>query len=165
MRTRSIPDKEDLFYELRLLLGAAKLCQLADEVDLGNTINYFKDSAYVHARNLYNFFTKAEPGSDGSITQYAECVISSGLYPNPWKKYLNQYVMHIRNRSGSVAVVNGKHINMMIQDFADDIKNLWQQWVNKTTDPKLKAELQDLLDKAQREVQEDYDNLRGWIKK
>ena len=55
------PSLDDLFYELRMLLGAAAMCDAAEKHNCGNVVNYFKDSVYLHARILYAFFTNDKP--------------------------------------------------------------------------------------------------------
>ena len=82
-----------LFYELRMLLGAAKMIKLFDENDMGNPSNYFRDSVYLHARNLYNFFD-GEATYDSSIHTYVNYVFDVSLYIK-FKSQLHAKVLHI----------------------------------------------------------------------
>lgn len=149
----------DLAYELRMLLGAAQICQLFDEFNVGNPVNYFKDSAYLHARNLYNFFA-ADTRNDAKVSQFTQHHFDLTLY-RTWKSALHNHASHIKtSRHTPTNVINGAHLNEQPQKFADDIVKLWADWINHTTDPQLKAQLQDGLNAAHAEAQDDYDSLK-----
>ena len=54
---------KDLAYELQLLIGADEIVSFVEAHDFestsdadrfGNLVNYFKDSVYLHSRNLLN---------------------------------------------------------------------------------------------------------------
>jgi hypothetical protein len=50
----------DLAYELQLLLGADEIVSFIETQEpdtFGNIVNYFKDSIYLHSRNLLNAVT------------------------------------------------------------------------------------------------------------
>ena len=149
-----------------MLFGAAKLQRLLSSEVPGNPENYLKDSAYVHMRNLYNFFTVSKPGNDSSITQFGDSVIASKLFPSPWKPGLNVDVMHIAgNRANSLNVQNGKHINECIQDFATDIESMWSTWVAATKDPKLRVQLAKSLTRANQQAQDDFEAVKNALRK
>lgn len=155
-RIRQPVEIEDLEYELRMLLGAAQLQQLTSDKLPGNIENYFKDSVYVHVRNLYNFFVKPTSGNDDSITLFGTRLMTSRLYPHPWQVGINTNVMHVNGRrSAGHNVHNGKHINECISDFADDIERMWLEWIAITQDAGLKVKLEEALAKARQESQND----------
>jgi len=146
---------KDLFHELRMLLGAAKMAKLFNENGMGNPENYFKDSVYLHARNLYNFF-RGDARHDASVYDYVVHVFDVDLYIK-WKNPLHNHVLHIKNtRTEANNEINGVHINTMIQAFANDIEKLWQNWIDVTIDPKTKKLLRDLLKEAQEQADGDY---------
>lgn len=149
----------DLAYELRMLLGAAKICQLSDEYCLGNLVNYPKDSVYLHARNLYNFFA-ADTRNDAKITQFTPHQFDLTLY-RTWIGALHNHASHIKtSRHTPTNIVGGEHLNEQPQKFANDIEKLWIDWIDNTTAQPLKAQLQDALDAARLEAQGDYDSLK-----
>ncbi|MEI6533266.1 MAG: RhuM family protein [Candidatus Roizmanbacteria bacterium] len=162
----------DLSYELRLLLGAKKLCELCkchddDEKNknnkFGNVVNYFKDSAYIHVRNLYNFFA-ANTTNDAKVTQFTNYEFDVRLYKT-WINALHTHVLHIktgRNRPNNV--INGRHINTMIPDFTEDIVRLWQEWIDSSNETKIKNELKKALERAEVDAKNDFDSLNNLLK-
>lgn len=150
---------DDLAYELRMLFGAAKICQLFDEYNVDNPVNYAKDSVYLHARNLYNFFA-ADTGNDAKVTQFTRHQFDLTFY-RIWIGPLHDHASHIKTaRHTPTNVINGEHLNEQTQKFADDIEKLWIDWINHTSDPSMKMRLKDAHDKARREAQDDYDSLK-----
>src|SRR5437879_3434813 len=95
MAQHKTPSLEDLGYELRMLLGAVEVCKVAEQHNHGNIVNFFKDSAYVHARILYEFFTNDEPKNDASIIQFGHLTMKARLYPIPLQDQINRRVMHM----------------------------------------------------------------------
>jgi hypothetical protein len=149
----------DLAYELRMLFGAVRICRLFDEFNVGNPVNYPKDSAYLHARNLYNFFA-ADTRNDAKVTQFTHHQFDLTLY-RTWKDALHNHASHIKtSRHTPTNVHDREHLNKQPQKFADDIEKLWVDWIAHTTDPRLKAQLKDGLSAARLEAQDDYDSLK-----
>ncbi len=155
--------KNDLFYELRMLLGASKMASLSSERKLGNLENYFKDSAYLHIRNLYNFFSECSI-HDARVHEFVDCDFDLQLYKK-WKGPLHNHVLHIKDtRTRANNIKSGGHLNKMVQTFTEDIKNLWQDWIEATADKTEKELLQSLLLKAQEQADDDYNNSTLIIK-
>lgn len=149
----------DLAYELRMLFGAAKICRLFDEYGIGNPINYPKDSVYLHCRNLYNFFA-ANTNNDAKVTQFTQHQFNLTFY-GTWIDALHDHASHIKtSRHTPTNVVNGDHLKDQVQKFTKDIENLWIDWIDHTTNLRMKTQLKDALDKARREAQDDYDSLK-----
>ena len=146
---------DDLKYELRLLLGAAKISKVLEKASTGNAVNYAKDSVYLHARNLYNFFA-SDTSNDARVTQFTNHSFDLSLY-NLWIGALHDHALHIKTkRSYNVSnVVNGIHLNDTTQDFADDIKRIWTEWRDITTDAAIKAQLTEALNTAEQESEDD----------
>lgn len=150
---------DDLAYELRMLFGAAKLCQLLDKQDVGNPVNFMKDSVYLHTRNLYNFFA-ANTGNDAKVTQFTTHTFNLSFY-NTWIDALHDHALHIKtSRHTPTNVVGADRLNEQIQNFATDIEGLWNDWIAHTTPgSSLETKLKDALAKAHKEAQDDYDSL------
>lgn len=153
------PALEDIFYELRMLLGAAEMCKLEGAIGSGNVINYFKDSAYLHARILYEFFTDANYQNDASIVQFGgHPTIAAKLYSEPFRNRLNRRVMHMnhsRSQNTTKEPEGATQLNEQVQDIADDIRQLFQKWINTCTDVKFKAGLIELVDEAESQAEND----------
>lgn len=154
---------QDIQYELRMLLGAVKLCESSKKDDIGNIINYFKDSVYVHTRNLYNFFM-ANASNDAKVTAFGDYFFDSELY-RTWKSALHNHVLHIKpQRNNPNNVISGKHLNEMTLHFKTDISRLWDEWIKNTTDKTLKKQLEEAKEKAEKEAQDDCKFFRTLLK-
>jgi hypothetical protein len=158
---------EDLKYELHLLLGAAQIVEALEEFNknnpdtIGNLINYFKDSAYIHTRNLYNFFA-ADTKNDAKVTQYINNHLFNLALYQTWIGALHDHVLHIKTKRGDVIksnLINGKYLNEMVPCFASDIEQLWNVWVKITPDATLKTRLKNTLSEAQTCAKNDSENL------
>jgi len=157
-----IADIKDLEYELRMLLGADKMVLLFEEKSVGNPVNFFKDSVYLHARCLYSFFYK----NRGKLTNGQGFEMNE--YESKWMNPLNNFVMHIDasgTRSGGGNIQNSTHLNQKIHWFASDIVRLWTEWINNTTDSTFKRVLEKSLKNAQRDAQNDYTGLLSKLEK
>lgn len=155
-------DIKDLKYELRMLIGADRMVQLFEEKDIGNPINYFKDSVYLHARNLYSFFYK---NSRKEITNNYNFDMTE--YSSNWMIPLNNYVMHIdddNKRNIGNNELNGLHINQKVHWFTSDIIRLWQEWIDSVVDLKFKEDLENALSTAYKEAADDYDGMVSNLK-
>jgi hypothetical protein len=150
---------EDIAYELRMLLGAAKICQLFDEYNVGNPVNYAKDAVYLHARNLYNFFA-ADTRNDAKVTQFTQHQFDLTLY-RTWIGPLHDHASHIKtSRHTPTNVINGEHLNEQIQKFASDIEKLWDEWSRITPASTLKTQLEEALNDARTQSWDDYDSFK-----
>lgn len=166
---------EDLAYELQLLLGSAKIVGKIEEYDqsqdtdkykLGNLVNYFKDSAYLHARNLYNFFA-ANTKNDAKVTQYINTYLFDLSIYDKWSDGLHDHVLHIKTKRGVDAktnVVDRAHLNEMVPTFAKDIRKLWQNWINNTPNEQLKKQLEGALEDADSASDNDVKRWLGRLK-
>ncbi|ORJ63841.1 hypothetical protein [Mycobacterium simiae] len=149
---------EDLAYELRLLLGADALvaCIEAD-ARFGNLVNYFKDSAYLHARNLLNALTEHADTEVGPIPGS----IRSAVYRNRIKKPLERYVMHLESARDQIGVSNifsdGRELNQHVPDLATEVRRCWSEWIAATGDQRL----QEILDSSEESARDDVSQLKG----
>lgn len=53
------------------------------------------DSAFVHARCLFNFFTEGKGGNDVSVTEFGPTAPYSSAVYDDWQEPLNRHVLHI----------------------------------------------------------------------
>ncbi len=163
MAKNKAPSLEDVFYELRMLLGASAVCKIAEEQETSNVVSYYKDSVYLHACILYEFFTNDNFKDDASIVQFGHPVIKSLLYPNPLEQRLNRRVMHMNHprKNATADPIGNQQLNEQIHDIASDIRRLFQKWIDTCTDPKLKAALAALVIEAENQAADDASAYKG----
>lgn len=158
-------DSKHLVYELRHLLGAAIIVsefKNQPAIKIGNNINYFKDSAYVHTRNLYNFFL-SKSNNDLKITKYLTNDFNLKLCIE-WLEAINRHVLHISpDRNDPRNYINGKWLYDQIPAFAEDISQLWHEWIEATGVDDEKQQLVVVFEKAYSDAQADCDQLLGLI--
>ncbi len=157
----SIISIDDIAYELRQLLGANKVTTELENRNAGNLINYGKDSVYLHVRALYNFFSNRS-SFEAKVSDFTSHTFDTSLYNGKWKKPLHNHALHMGDsRTHQVSNFDGtEYLNEQVHKFSNDIEGLWIEWISVTTDAVLKQELQDVLDKARLESDED---LRSFI--
>jgi hypothetical protein len=142
---------EDLYYELRCLLGATTLWEAFKAQHRGFDVVVAMDSAFVHTRCLYKFFTQQQSGHDISITEFGAAAYSSTLF-STWEEALNRHVLHIsKGRSAPTNRDSTTHLNEHVEDFADDIYKLWVKFEN---DPLASTFATELLDARTKAVQD-----------
>jgi hypothetical protein len=149
---------EDLAYELRLLLGADALVAFIEaDARYGNLVNYFKDSAYLHARNLLNALTEHADTEVGPIPGS----IRSAVYRNRIKRPLERYVMHLESARDQVGVSNifsdGRELNQQVPDLTTEVRHCWSEWIAATGDQRL----QEILDASEESARNDVSQLKG----
>jgi hypothetical protein len=157
----------DLHHELQLLLGADQIVSFIEAHDkaasgdadrFGNLINYFKDSAYMHARNLLNALTNRYPTEIGPVP----ASITSELY-GKLKDSLERYVMHIkkpRNGRGVSNIRDGRHLNERVPELTGEVRRCWSEWIDATGNQDLKG----ILAAADESAQRDVSRLRGLMR-
>lgn len=153
--------KEDIYYELRCLLGAATVWTAFSKQEAGFDVIVAMDCAFVHVRNLFNFFTCPKGGNDVSMTKLGpEEPYESELY-RVWKRSLNRHVLHISKGRGSPTnLKGGEHLNEQVLPFATEILQLWTRLEK---DPAA-ATYTSALEKARRDAIQDAKNdARGRV--
>ena len=155
-----------LIDELQLLIGASKLVDYLENERQGregNLVNYFKDSAYVHIRNLYQFLTKQNIGGYDDITLvqlgYTPIAVKETLYDS---EMLNRRVMHLtRNRHQNEAKepLGSPQLNEKVNEFVSDVIKHYSSWANSITDAADKALAFQILDTAQKQADTDFRNF------
>lgn len=122
-----------LFNDLRWLLGAATEWSIQDRLDLGkvgyDVQVYAMDSAFLHARALFEFFVKQK--NHHSSSEFLGTVLNSSSYENDWKRPLHTFLMHAGDRSRPAPLNSSgvkKDLNRMPVDFALEILKLWKEF-------------------------------------
>jgi hypothetical protein len=151
----------ELCYELRCLLGAATLWQAFKDADAGFDVVVAQDSAFVHARCLFNFFTSTKSGHDISIVEFGPEPYESSIY-EMWKEPLNRHVLRIaKGRAKPSNLKKGRHINEQILVFANEILRLWEQF---ETDPSASDYATNLSKARQCAIQDAANDANGRTK-
>jgi hypothetical protein len=127
-----------LFNELRWLLAAATEWYVQHTLKLGmdgyHVQVYAMDSACLHSRALFEFFTKPTGlnyyGCDQFLSKGSPLVSSANT--KGWEIPLHGFLMHAQDRSSPVKLrtLTGrrKDLNRMPVDFAKEILRLWEEF-------------------------------------
>jgi hypothetical protein len=119
----------DLYHELRCLLGATTLWRTLKKNEAGFDVIVAMDSAFVHSRCLFNFFTQAKSGSDISITEFGPADAYASAIYQIWYEPLNRHVLHIsKGRMNPANVYGNEHLNEQVEGFAGEILSLWRRF-------------------------------------
>jgi hypothetical protein len=136
-------DKEEyitahLFNELHWLLHAATEWQIQEDLKLNlvgyNMQNYAMDSAFLHARSLFEFFLGRTTNHYYGCDQFLGSTLVSADYTsgtNSWKGPLHSHLMHAQDRSRPRQLQSPdgpKDLNQMPVYFANEILSLWKQF-------------------------------------
>jgi hypothetical protein len=136
-----------LFNELRWLLGAATEWSVQDQLKLeivGYDVQvYAMDSAFAHARSLFEFFVKETNNNHYGCNEFlgGNTVLTSRDYQN-WARPLHRFFMHAQDRSRPTPLMSSgvaKDLNRMPVDFAREILRLWEEFekmIAKSGDPR-----------------------------
>lgn len=154
---------DTLYHELRCCLGSATLWEVwRAKSNSGYDVIVAKDSALVHARCLFEVMTKAATTrNDVSITELKVAARTSALYSqdsqNPrWREPLNRNVMHASARRSTPSnVIDGRHLNEMVMDFALEVRSLWRQVESDIGNDDLRDILVEKLERAMADAAND----------
>ena len=123
-----------LYNELLWLLHAATEWSIQDQWKLeiaGFVMQvYALDSASLHARTLFEFFTEAPTPNHYSVKDFLGAPLTSS-YRQKWQGALHGFLMHAQNRSRPAPLESagvGKDLNQMPVDFAHEILRLWKEF-------------------------------------
>jgi hypothetical protein len=133
--------EQHLFNELRWLLSAAREWRVQYDLELGlggyHVQVYAMDSACLHARALFEFFTKPTGANCYGCDQFlgTGARLVSTMYTKGWDEPLHAFLMHAQDRSSPVklkTVAGGKEaLNRMPVEFAREILRLWEKFEGK----------------------------------
>lgn len=167
MARKNIPPEdhiEHIFYELRMVLGARNLSVIAEKNNWGNAGSYFKDSVYLHSRNLFTFFmARGKEGRNVQIDLFDINPFYSELFAAK-EESLNRRVMHIGPqrpvRNETVEPREEDKLDKYIEQFVAELDTMSQLWIELTDDQMLKEELNKYYVKAHQEA--DNDRIRDY---
>jgi hypothetical protein len=129
--------KLHLFNELRWLLSATTEWSIQDQLNLaivGYDVQvYAMDSAFLHARALFEFFVQPTNDNHYGSNEFLGrgAVLISSSYVDDWKGPLHRYLMHAQDRSCPAPLKSSgveKDLNKMPVDFAHEILKLWKEF-------------------------------------
>jgi len=129
--------KAHLDYELQWLLRAATEWYVQDRIKLeieGYQLQvYAMDSAFLHGRTLFEFFTQRTTGNYYGCDAFGVPVLVSSRYPGDWKAPLHSHAMHAQDRTSTNQLTSfdgasKKGLNQMPVDFAMEIVILWREF-------------------------------------
>jgi hypothetical protein len=124
-----------LFNELRWMLGAATEWSIQEQLKLekvGYDVQvYAMDSAFLHARTLFEFFVQPTNRNHYGANDYLGTVLMSDSYTNDWSDPLHNSLVHAQDRSKPVPLESSgvkKDLNKMPVDSAHEILKLWKEF-------------------------------------
>src|SRR5262249_14950370 len=120
--------RNELCHELRCLLGAVTVWEAFSKAQAGFDVVVAMDSAFVHARCLFNFFTLEKGGNDVSVTEFGPASPYSSAVYDSWREPLNRHVLHIaKGRTTPTNVVSSGHLNQQVGAFGHEVLGLWDK--------------------------------------
>jgi hypothetical protein len=128
-----------LFNELRWLLNAATEWSIQDQLELNicgyDMQVYAMDSAFVHARALFEFFLQSPNENYRRAFDFIGEKLTSPCYHANWSDPLQAHLMHLGDRSkpGPLKTAAGdeKDLNEMPVEFANEVFRLWMEFERK----------------------------------
>ena len=106
------------------------------------------DSACLHARTLFEFFTRPTGNNYYGLDALGMNPLRSALYTNDWAGPLHSFLMHAQDRSKPRQLKSfdpsepSKDLNRMPVDFAEEVVRLWREMVRlckHSTSPSVQA--------------------------
>jgi hypothetical protein len=125
--------EKHLFNELRWMLGAATEWYVQEQLQLEivgyDVVVYAMDSAFLHARTLFEFFTKKTNNNHYGCNEFIGKTLPSPKYQG-WTGPLHRHLMHAQTRSLPEQLEDFwggmKDLNKMPVRFALEILRLWK---------------------------------------
>lgn len=152
--------EQELYHELRCLLGAATIWQINKNDTTGFDATVAMDSAFVHARNLFIFFAPTDEDKKNKnnmkATEYGlPATYKSKVYSDN-KEALNRHLFHLNlKRLKPTNTKNSGHINTKVLTFANEILELWVKFENEQSSKRYYAALREARRKAIEDAQND----------
>lgn len=151
--------RDHLGNELHWLLRAATEWHVQNTLKLNipgyHMQVYAMDSAFLHARALFEFFSKNKSGNYYGWDDFVSNKPNGNLYPGDWSNPLHSNMMHAQDRSTpkqltSIDGTTKKDLNQMPLEFAKEIVSLWRDFIGVLSEEDLTASktAQQVLDKA-----------------
>lgn len=127
-RQKGLFIQTELHHELRCLLGSATLWRMFQKVDAGYDTVVAADSAFMHARTLFEFFTSdAKNSNNTKVTEFGIVLYKSPLYSR-WKESLNRHVLHLSHTRLNPQNIKGSgQLKDQVEAFAQEVLLLWDR--------------------------------------
>lgn len=131
--------REHVANELHWLLRASNEWVVQDQLRFGisgyHVQVYAMDSAFLHARTLFEFLTQRTGRNHYGVDELGISPIESKVYASEWSDALHEYVMHAKGRSAQreLHALDGtvKDLKTMPPDFAQEVERLWVLFANR----------------------------------
>jgi Fe-S cluster biosynthesis and repair protein YggX len=123
--------ENELYHELRCLLGSATVWQIFKKTNAGYDVIVAEDSAFIHARTLFEFFTSKKRNKNIlRIVEFGPSKYRSSIYAT-WKPSLNRHVLHLNEkRLNPNNLKTDEHLSEQVEVFAREVLSLWKQFEN-----------------------------------
>lgn len=98
---------------------------------------YAMDSAFLHARALFEFFLIRTTDNHYGCNEFlgGAVVLKSDLYTSEWGDALHRFLMHAQDRSTPAPLKTSaggeKTLNRMVVEFAREVLRLWEEFEEK----------------------------------
>lgn len=154
-----------LYHELRYLLCATASWNVAKESPRSvpaHFVVYTLDSALLHARSLFEFFTHTNPTRKKNLVTWKDFSLEEGINSELYKEWiepLHHHVMHLENRLDVSNEINGVHLKNMVTNFSAEIVSIWRMFSSKI-DKDLKKDMDNVLIKSIREAEGIYPQIK-----
>jgi hypothetical protein len=122
--------REELYHELRCLLGATTVWKIFSNTEKGFDVVVAQDSVLIHARILFEFFdSRGENKSTLRVDKFGVHDYASQVY-NQWKVPINNHLMHLDMRRLTPSNVKKKkgHLNEQLEELTKEILRLWARF-------------------------------------
>jgi hypothetical protein len=132
---------QDLYHELRCLLGATTVWRAFQAENAGFSVVVAMDSAFVHARNLFNFLADSTT-HDSCVTQFGPSTPYDSPVYTMWSEPLHRHVLHIADaRISPTNTRGGEHLNQQVESFTREALRLWELFEHDPAASKFHLEL------------------------
>ncbi len=154
-----------LYNELRYLLCATASWKMAKE-NLQSVPTHFVvytlDSALLHSRSLFEFFTHTNPTKKKNLVTWKDFSLEEGINSKLYKEWiepLHHHVMHLENRLDVTNEIDGVHLKDMVNKFSAEIVSIWSIFSAKI-DKDLKKNMDKVLKKSISEAEGIYPQIK-----
>ncbi len=148
--------KNELYHELRCLLGATTVWKIFSNAGKGFDVVVAQDSVLIHARTLFEFFdSRGENKATMRVDEFGGHDYASQIY-NQWKIPINNHLMHLDERRLTPNNIKKKkgHLNEQLEVFTNEILKLWIRFENDSRT----ADFHDVLEVARKQAIADAKN-------
>jgi len=141
--------RNEICHELRCLLGAVTVWRAFSNAEAGFDVVVAMDSAFVHARCLFEFFTLKKSSNDVSVTEFGPTSPYQSTLYDAWCEPLNRHVLHIaKGRMTPNNLIASGHLNEQVEVFGEEVLSLWDRLIRDPAAAAFRADFQWTRDEA-----------------